>query len=208
MNDYGLAVMLLLAYLIGATPTSYVVGKLGRGIDLREQGSKNLGATNVYRVLGWAYAIPVALIDVAKGAIPVVILGPWANGPAWFTVALGLAAVVGHIFSPYVRFKGGKGVATAAGMFLALTPLAVAISIPIWIFTLWLSGYVSVASLTVAALFPVWIRLTVPDQPYTFWAAVVLAVIIVYSHRNNIRRLREGTENRFRTRRGVGASNS
>ena len=208
MNDYGLVVMLLLAYLIGATPTSYVAGKLGRRIDLREHGSKNLGATNVYRVLGWAYAIPVALIDVAKGAIPVVILGPWANGPAWFTVALGLAAVVGHIFSPYVRFKGGKGVATAAGMFLALTPLAVAISIPIWIFALWLSGYVSVASLTVAALFPVWVRLTAPEQPYTFWAAVVLAMIIVYSHRHNIRRLREGTENRFRTRRGVGASNS
>ena len=208
MNDYGLALMLLLAYLIGATPTSYVAGKLGRRIDLREHGSKNLGATNVYRVLGWAYAIPVALIDVAKGAIPVVILGPWANGPAWFTVALGLAAVMGHIFSPYVRFKGGKGVATAAGMFLALTPLAVAISIPIWIFALWLSGYVSVASLTVAALFPVWVRLTVPDQPYTFWAAVVLAVIIFYSHRHNIRRLREGTENRFRTRRGVGVSDS
>jgi len=208
MNDYGLAVMLLLAYLIGATPTSYVAGKLGRRIDLREHGSKNLGATNVYRVLGWAYAIPVALIDVAKGAIPVVILGPWANGPAWFTVALGLAAVVGHIFSPYVRFKGGKGVATAAGMFLALTPLAVAISIPIWIVALWLSGYVSVASLTVAALFPVWVRLTVPDQPYTFWAAVVLAMIIFYSHRQNIRRLREGTENRFRTRRGVGVSDS
>ncbi|HXI63008.1 MAG TPA: glycerol-3-phosphate 1-O-acyltransferase PlsY [Gemmatimonadales bacterium] len=208
MNDYGLVVMLLLAYLIGATPTSYVAGKLGRRIDLREHGSKNLGATNVYRVLGWAYAIPVALIDVAKGAIPVAILGPWANGPAWFTVALGLAAVVGHIFSPYVRFKGGKGVATAAGMFLALTPLAVAISIPIWIFALWLSGYVSVASLTVAALFPVWVRLTAPEQPYTFWAAVVLAMIIVYSHRHNIRRLREGTENRFRTRRGVGVSDS
>jgi len=208
MNDYGLAVMLLLAYLIGATPTSYVAGKLGRRIDLRQHGSKNLGATNVYRVLGWAYAIPVALIDVAKGAIPVAILGPWANGPAWFTVALGLAAVVGHIFSPYVRFKGGKGVATAAGMFLALTPLAVAISIPIWIFALWLSGYVSVASLTVAALFPVWVRITAPEQPYTFWAAVVLAMIIVYSHRHNIRRLREGTENRFRTRRGVGVSDS
>jgi len=208
MNDYGLAVMLLLAYLIGAAPTSYVAGKLGRRIDLRQHGSKNLGATNVYRVLGWAYAIPVALIDVAKGAIPVAILGPWANGPAWFTVALGLAAVVGHIFSPYVRFKGGKGVATAAGMFLALTPLAVAISIPIWIFALWLSGYVSVASLTVAALFPVWVRLTAPEQPYTFWAAVVLAMIIVYSHRHNIRRLREGTENRFRTRRGVGVSDS
>src|SRR5207249_4013073 len=76
--------------------------------------------------------IPVALIDAAKGAIPVVILGAWANGPAWFSVALGLAAVLGHIFSPYVGFKGGKGVATAAGMFLALAPLAVVISLPIW----------------------------------------------------------------------------
>lgn len=204
MNDYGLALMLVLAYLVGATPTSYVAGRLGRGIDLREHGSKNLGATNVYRVLGWGYAIPVALIDVAKGALPVVILGPWSNGPGWFTVALGLAAVVGHIFSPYVGFKGGKGVATAAGMFLALAPLAVVISVPIWIATLWLSGYVSVASLTVAVLFPLWVRLTVPGQPYTFWAAVALAAIIVYSHRKNIGRLRDGTENRFRTRRGVG----
>jgi acyl phosphate:glycerol-3-phosphate acyltransferase len=204
MNDYGLAIMLVLAYLIGATPTSYLAGRLGRRIDLREHGSKNLGATNVYRVLGWGYAIPVALIDLAKGAIPVAIMGPWANGPAWFTVALGLAAVLGHIFSPYVGFKGGKGVATAAGMFLALAPLAVAISLPIWVVALWLSGYVSVASLSVAVLFPVWVLLTTPGQPYTFWAAVALAVIIVYSHRHNIRRLREGTENRFRTRKGVG----
>ena len=204
MNDYGLALMLVLAYLVGATPTSYVAGRLGRGIDLREHGSKNLGATNVYRVLGWTYAIPVALIDVAKGMAPVVVLGPWSNGPAWFTVGLGLAAVLGHIFSPYVGFKGGKGVATAAGMFLALAPLAVVISVPIWIVMLWLSGYVSVASLTVAVLFPLWVRLTVPGQPYTFWAAVALAMIIAYSHRKNIRRLRDGTENRFRTRRGVG----
>jgi glycerol-3-phosphate acyltransferase PlsY len=204
MNDYGLAILLVLAYLIGATPTSYVAGKLGRRIDLRQHGSKNLGATNVYRVLGWRYAIPVALVDVAKGAIPVVIVGPWANGPAWFTVALGLAAVLGHIFSPYVGFRGGKGVATAAGMFLALAPIAVLISIPIWIAALWLSGYVSVASLTVAVLFPLWVRLATPNEPYTFWAAVVLALILVYSHRHNIQRLRDRTENRFRTRRGVG----
>ncbi len=205
MNDYGLAVMLLLAYLIGATPTSYIVAKLGRGIDLREHGSKNLGATNVYRVLGWRYAIPVGVIDVAKGAAPVAILGPWSNGPAWFTVALGIAAVLGHMFSPYVRFRGGKGVATTAGMFLALAPLAVVISIPIWAVTLWLSGFVSVASLTVAALFPVWVRLAAPGQPHTFWAAIVLALLIVYSHRANIRRLKEGTESRFRTRKGVAA---
>jgi len=205
MNDFGLAVMLMLAYLIGATPTSYIAGKLGKGIDLRQHGSNNLGATNVYRVLGWKYAIPVGVIDMLKGAVPVVILGPWSNGPAWFTVALGLAAVLGHMFSPYVRFRGGKGVATAAGMFLALAPLAIGISLLIWILALWLSGYVSVASLTVAVLFPLWVRLTVPDQAYTFWASVVLALLIVYSHRPNIARLRQGTENRFRTRKGLAA---
>jgi acyl phosphate:glycerol-3-phosphate acyltransferase len=207
MNDYGLAVMLVLAYLIGATPTSYIAARLGRGIDLREHGSKNLGATNVYRVLGWAYAIPVALIDMAKGAVPVAILGPWSNGPAWFSVALGLAAVLGHIFSPYVRFKGGKGVATAAGMFLALAPAAVAISLTLWGATLWFSGYVSVASLTAALLFPLWVWLTAPPagRPYTFWAAVALGALIAYSHRHNIQRLRAGTENRFRTRKGVAA---
>jgi len=203
MNDYGLTVMLVLAYLIGATPTSYLAGKLGRGIDLREHGSKNLGATNVFRVLGWAYAIPVGLIDMAKGAVPVAILGPWSNGPGWFMVALGLAAVLGHMYSPYVRFKGGKGVATAAGMFLALAPLAIVLSMLVWTATLWLSGYVSVASLAAAVPFPLWVRLTVPRQPYTLWASVILALLIVYAHRANIRRLRDGTENRFRTRKGV-----
>jgi len=205
MNDYGLAVLLVLAYLIGATPTSYIAGKLAKRIDLREHGSNNLGATNVYRVLGWKYAIPVGVIDVVKGAVPVAILGPWSNGPAWFTVALGLAAVLGHMFSPYVRFRGGKGVATAAGMFLALAPLAIVISLAIWAATLWLCGYVSVASLTVAVLFPLWVRLTAPDEPYTFWAGVVLALLIIYSHRANIQRLRAGTEHRFRTRKGVAA---
>ncbi len=205
MNDYGLAAMLILAYLLGATPTSYVAGRLGRGIDLRQHGSHNLGATNVYRVLGWRYAIPVGLIDVAKGVVPVAILGPWSNGPAWFTVALGIAAVLGHMFSPYVRFRGGKGVATTAGVFLALAPLAVLISLAIWGATLWLSGYVSVASLTVAVLFPLWVRLTAPGEPYTLGAAIVLALLLVYAHRGNIERLRQGTENRFRTRRGVAA---
>ena len=205
MNDYGLAAMLILAYLLGATPTSYVAGRLGRGIDLRQHGSHNLGATNVYRVLGWRYAIPVGLIDVAKGVVPVAILGPWSNGPAWFTVALGIAAVLGHMFSPYVRFRGGKGVATTAGVFLALAPLAVLISLAIWGATLWLSGYVSVGSLTVAVLFPLWVRLTAPGEPYTLGAAIVLALLLVYAHRGNIERLRQGTENRFRTRRGVAA---
>ena len=200
-----LALWMLAAYLLGATPTSYLAAKLGRGIDLRKQGSKNLGATNVYRVLGWKYAIPVALIDVAKGAVPVVLFGRWAAGPEWLPVALGIAAVMGHVYSPYVRFQGGKGVATAAGMFLALGPLALAISVPVWGLTLWLTGYVSASSLVAVALFPLWVRLTEPGARPTFWAAVVLALLIAYSHRANIRRLLAGTESRFRTRKGVTA---
>ena len=191
---------LFAAYLVGATPTSYVAGRLARGIDLREQGSKNLGATNVYRILGWRWAIPVALIDIAKGAVPVIVFGAWAQGPAGFPVALGLAAVVGHILSPYVGFKGGKGVATAAGMFLALAPFAVLIGLPVWGLCLWVTGYVSLSSIVVAATFPLWVLLTTHDALPTLIASIGLALLIIYSHRKNIERLLDGTENRFRTR--------
>src|SRR5207249_1276891 len=183
----------------------YIAGRLGKGIDLREHGSNNLGATNVYRVLGWTYAIPVGVIDMVKGAVPVAILGPWSNGPAWFTVALGLAAVLGRMFSPYVRFRGRQGGAAGAGVFLPLAPLAGLIFLAILAITLLLSGYVSVPFITVAVLFPVLVRLTAPEQPYTFWAGVVMALLIIYSPRHNIARLRQGTENRFRTRKGVAA---
>ena len=193
------ALWILASYLLGATPTSYIAGRLGRGIDLREHGSRNLGATNVYRILGWAYAIPVALIDVAKGAIPVALFGRWANGPAWLPVTLGGAAVVGHMFSPYVRFRGGKGVATAAGVFTALAPLAFAIALPVWGLCLWITGFVSLSSIVAALTFPVWVRLTTGAGP-TFWASVVLALLIVFAHHANIGRLLAGTENRFRTR--------
>ncbi|MGH7672381.1 MAG: glycerol-3-phosphate 1-O-acyltransferase PlsY [Gemmatimonadales bacterium] len=196
----SVALWLLAAYLLGATPTSYLAGRLGRGIDLREHGSKNLGATNVYRLLGWRYAIPVGLFDVAKGAIPVALFGRWAPGPAWMPVALGGAAVVGHMFSPYVRFKGGKGVATATGMFLALAPIACLLAVPVWGLCLWITGYVSLSSIVAVLTFPVWVRLTAPGAPATFWASVVLAALIVFAHRANIGRLIAGTEHRFRTR--------
>lgn len=201
----SIALWIVASYLLGATPTSYIAGRLGRGIDLREHGSKNLGATNVYRLLGWAYAIPVGLFDVAKGAIPVALFGRWADGPAWLPVTLGGAAVVGHMFSPYVRFKGGKGVATAAGVFLALAPLAFAIAIPVWAVCLWITGYVSLSSIVAALTFPVWVRLTTGGAGPTFWASVVLALLLVFAHRANIGRLLAGTESRFRTRRGAPA---
>ncbi len=195
-----LAAWLLAAYVLGATPTAYLAGRLARGIDLREHGSKNLGATNVYRVLGWGWAIPVALVDIAKGAIPIALFGPLAGGGPWGTVGLGIAAVLGHVFSPYVRFKGGKGVATAAGMFLALAPLAVAIALPLWALCLWATGYVSLSSMLVAVAFPLLVHFTQPGATPALWASVTLGAFIVYSHRANIGRLKAGTENRFRTR--------
>ena len=196
-----LALWLLAAYALGATPTAYLAGRLARGIDLREHGSKNLGATNVYRVLGWGRAIPVALIDIAKGAVPVALFAPQAGDGAWVPVSLGIAAVLGHMFSPYVGFKGGKGVATAAGMFLALAPLAVAIALPLWGGCLWATGYVSLSSILAAAAFPLLVHLMHPGATATLWASVALAGLIVFSHRANISRLLTGTENRFRTRR-------
>jgi glycerol-3-phosphate acyltransferase PlsY len=192
------------SYLIGAVPTSYLAGRLARGIDLRQHGSRNLGATNVYRVLGWGWAIPVGVIDVLKGVVPVALIAPAAIGPAWVAVMCGIAAVVGHVFSPYVAFKGGKGVATAAGMFLALAPLAVVCALPLWGLVVWLSGYVSLGSVVTAAVFPVLVRLTRPDAPPTFFAALALAALIVVSHRANLRRLVDGTENRFGRRARAG----
>jgi glycerol-3-phosphate acyltransferase PlsY len=197
------ALWLLAAYLIGATPTAYLAGRLARGIDLREHGSRNLGATNVYRVLGWAWAIPVALIDIAKGAVPVALFVRWAETEPWLAIAVGIAAVLGHMFSPYVGFKGGKGVATAAGMFVALAPLAVVIALPIWGVCLWLTGYVSLSSIIAATTFPLVVRVTRPDAVATLWASVALAALIVFTHRSNIRRLVAGTENRFRTRKDL-----
>ena len=192
---------ILAAYLLGAMPTSYLAGKVGRGIDLREYGSKNLGATNVYRILGWKYAIPVALFDIAKGAIPVLFFSGWAGAAQrpWLPVALGGAAVLGHMFSPYVTFRGGKGVATAAGMFLALAPLAVLIAIAVWALCLWLTDYVSVSSVIAVASVPLWVALLQANDTYVFWAAIALVALILFAHRRNIARLFAGTENRFRT---------
>ncbi|MFN2571912.1 MAG: glycerol-3-phosphate 1-O-acyltransferase PlsY [Gemmatimonadales bacterium] len=193
---------LIAAYLLGATPTSYIAGRVGRGIDLRDHGSKNLGATNVYRILGWKYAVPVAVFDIAKGAIPVLLFAAWAGAAQhpWLPVALGGAAVIGHMYSPYVSFKGGKGVATAAGMFLALAPLAVLIAIVLWIVCLRLTGYVSLSSIIAVGSVPLWVTLLQPGDAYVFWAGVALVALIVFAHRRNIKRLIAGTENRFTKR--------
>ena len=130
------------AYLLGAIPTSYVVARVFAGVDLRTYGSKNLGATNLYRLLGFKAAIPTGVFDVLKGVIPVFfaffMLDPH---PGVWPLVLGFAAVVGHVFSPFVAFKGGKGVATAAGVFLGLTPWSLLLALAVWIVVVALTRY-------------------------------------------------------------------
>ena len=189
---------LLASYLLGAIPTSYLTARLFRGIDLREHGSRNLGATNLYRVLGWRYAIPVGLLDAAKGLIPVLVFAPRASSSELFALVCGMVAVLGHVYSVFVGFKGGKGVATAAGVMLALTPAALGVSFAVWLVIVMLSGYVSLGSILSAAVFPLAVRLLdPPEQSAILWLDVAVAAAIIWLHRANIGRLLKGTENRF-----------
>ena len=189
---------LIASYLLGAVPTSYLAGRLFRGIDLREHGSRNLGATNLYRVLGWRYAVPVGLLDAAKGLVPVLVFAPRVSSSELFALICGLVAVVGHVFSVFVGFKGGKGVATAAGVMLGLTPAALGVAVLVWAALVYLTGYVSVGSIAAAAIFPLAVFiLEPPDQPTMLWLDIAVAAAIVWLHRANIQRLLKGTENRF-----------
>jgi len=192
------ALWLMASYFVGAIPTSYLAGRLFRGIDLREHGSKNLGATNVYRTLGWKYAIPVGLFDIAKGAVPVLVFAPRVSDSQVFALGCGIAAILGHVFSVFVRFRGGKGVATAAGVMLGLTPLALGVAALTWLLIVALSGYVSLASMAAAAVFPVAVYvLERLERPEILWLDILVAAAIVWLHRANIRRLLDGTESRF-----------
>lgn len=193
----GQVAALVASYLLGAIPTSYLAGRLFKGIDLREHGSKNLGATNVYRIMGWRYAIPVGIFDVAKGAVPVLIIGPAVSALGWFPLVCGVMAVVGHVFSVFVGFKGGKGVATSAGVVLGLAPMAVGICLGIWALIVWSSGYVSLGSVIATGVFPLLVWLLYPARRDSIWLYALLAAVIIWMHRSNIRRLMAGTENRF-----------
>jgi acyl phosphate:glycerol-3-phosphate acyltransferase len=191
-------VWLVASYLLGAVPTSHIVSRTIAGIDLRQHGSGNLGATNLYRVLGWRYAVPVALFDIAKGVIPVLVFAPQVSASELFAISCGVAAILGHVFSIFVGFKGGKGVATAAGVMLALTPVALGVAALVWILVVRLSGYVSLGSIAAAAVLPVAVYLL--DQPKTpelLWIDIAVALAVIVLHRRNISRLLQGTENRF-----------
>lgn len=188
---------LISSYLLGAVPSSYVGGRLARGIDLREHGSQNLGATNAFRVLGWKVATPILAADIFKGWFPVFAFPRWdgAAAPEW-ALAYGAAAIIGHVFSVYVGFRGGKGVATAAGVFLGLAPLAVLVDVAGWGVIVYLTRYVSLASVLAAALLP-WLVHMFGGSRAVFWLAVAVAVLVIIAHRANLQRLARGKEHRF-----------
>lgn len=188
--------LLIAAYVVGATPTSYLVAR-ARGVDLRRHGSGNLGATNAFRVLGWKPALPVMLVDVAKGWFPTAFFPLWDGAPqAEWALAYGAAAIVGHVFSFWVGFRGGKGVATSAGVFLAIAPWAVLIAFIVWGVTVTLMRIVSVASILAAVVLPLAVYVT-NEPPFELALSVGLAAFVIYAHRANIRRLLRGEEARF-----------
>jgi acyl phosphate:glycerol-3-phosphate acyltransferase len=194
--------LLLAAYFTGAFPTSFIVGKI-KGVDLRKLGSGNLGATNAYRVLGWRAALPVFIVDIFKGWFPTYFFPRWDNSDAaLLAFAYGAAAIIGHVFSIYVRFKGGKGVATSTGVLLALAPFAVVTGFIIWAALVFTTGFVSLGSIVSAAALPLVILLRDGTTPI-FWLAVGLAAFVIFAHRANIKRLLRGEEHSFRKKKAA-----
>lgn len=189
--------LVLAAYGAGAIPASYWTGRFIYGKDLRKLGSCNLGATNVQRVLGWGAAIPVGLFDIFKGFAP----AWWFHqlddrAVAWWAVVYGGAAIVGHCFSFWVRFRGGKGVATSAGVLIAVAPVAAAVGVVIWLVTLLVARRVAVASIAAALAVPVaGFFMDLGSQVLIF--LVLMGAFVVWAHRSNIGRILAGEEPRI-----------
>ncbi len=203
----ALAAVLVLSYLIGAFPSGVVIGRIAKGIDIRQHGSGGTGATNAWRVLGWRVALPVALIDVGKGiaAAAGVARLPFGSLPLSFEVVAilcGLAAVLGHVFPIYTGFRGGKGVATAGGMLIATAPIPVGCALGVALLAVFLFGKVSLGSILAAWTIPVsalllglFTNLSYP--PLLIGLTGGLALFILYTHRTNIGRLLKGEERSF-----------
>lgn len=178
------------------------MGRFLRGIDLREHGSGNLGAANTFRVLGARAAIPVLLFDVGKGLVAVLIFPRFAGGGSYFELLAALAVVLGHSYSLFVGFAGGKGVGTTAGVFIALAPVAVGMCFVLWLAVLLATRIVSLASIVASAFLPVFIlaanRLMLANNhPSVAILGLAVAVFVIAKHRSNISRLRQGKEKRL-----------
>lgn len=209
---FALLAGMVVSFLAGGIPFGLAIGKLVRGVDLRKLGSGNIGAANAARVLGYYWGGFIFLLDGLKGFLPVFLLAPlfarWGGREEQdviFRTLFALSAFLGHVFSPYLRFRGGKGVATAAGVLMALTPQAVLIAFAAWIVVLLIFRIVSVASLAAAAVLPashLLLRGSRPgrDEQWIFFFCVAIAGIVIFRHGSNIARLLRGEEPRFKTR--------
>ena len=189
-------VAFLLAYLVGAIPFGVVVGKLFYHVDVREHGSGNVGTTNVFRVLGKKAGVVVLVCDMLKGYIPAFIAAYFLRETdPWLVIIIAAAPVVGHMYSVFLKGRGGKGVATGAGVVFALIPLAGGIIAVVWVVLILTTRYVSLASLVATLLVPVFVFALGDPLPYLI-AAVLVTVGIFWAHRGNISRLFKGTESR------------
>ncbi|MEZ4598356.1 MAG: glycerol-3-phosphate 1-O-acyltransferase PlsY [Syntrophotaleaceae bacterium] len=188
---------LVVAYLIGAIPTGLLLTRLTGGGDIRKSGSGNIGATNVYRTAGRKLGILTLVLDALKGVLPVLFAMAVLHYDDSRLGAVAIAAFLGHCYPVYIGFKGGKGVATALGIYLVLSPLAVLVAFLIFAGLLWKWSYVSLGSICAAAAIPVLVYLFEGSVPLLL-ATLVISGIVIVRHRGNIKRLVDGTENRFK----------
>ncbi len=204
MNIIYIIIAVIFAYLLGSIPTAVWASKAFHGIDVRDHGSGNAGATNVIRVLGWKTGIPVLLVDMVKGSLAALLpvffhLAP--QGTASLTnlqILTGLAAIIGHMFPVFAGFRGGKGVATAGGVIVAIHPAVSLVCLGIFALVFIITGIVSVSSMSAGIAFPV-LLLTLFDTPSLLFKifSVVVAVALLITHRNNIKRLLKGEEKKL-----------
>lgn len=191
-----LLLLVVVAYLIGAIPTGVILTRLAGGEDIRNAGSGNIGATNVYRVAGRKLGVMTLIGDCLKGAIPTLLAGQTFHLSETGVALVALVAFIGHCYPVYLGFKGGKGVATALGIFLVLSPLSVLCILFVFVLVLWKWRYISLASISSAASIPLLVLLFERSVPL-FAATLVIATIVIWRHKGNIELLRRGTENKF-----------
>ncbi|TCL64234.1 acyl-phosphate glycerol-3-phosphate acyltransferase [Hydrogenispora ethanolica] len=191
-------IVLAVAYFIGSITSGDIVARIKK-VDLRSLGSGNIGATNTFRVLGSFYGAVVLAGDIVKGILAV-LLGHYVLGSFHgFDMAIltGVFAVIGHNWPVHAGFKGGKGIATSAGVMIGLTPVSILAALPVWLAVFLLSGYVSLASIVAAIAYPVSVFLFYHDDPYKQFLALIIAVLAIYRHHSNIKRLLRGEEHRI-----------
>lgn len=211
----SIAIIAILSYLVGSIPTAIIVAKAKKGIDIRQHGSGNAGGTNVIRVLGWKTGLFVIVCDMAKGLFATMVVSllifvlPFETRPPFddYTVVqiiAGCVAMLGHIWTLFAGFKGGKGIATAGGMLIGIAPIEVAVSLGVFAIVLLISHYVSLGSLTAATTFPLtmflrenFFMVEIPGYHTLIWFSVGISLLIIYTHRSNVQRLLKGTENRI-----------